>query len=344
MNIKLREDIFVSVCCVFDSDQGQNYDTLKNISGKLSDRFRYWEIIVGVSAEGPLNINDILSSVPNLRLLEMRSGTPFYRCRVAIASEAIGDVVLLTSPDEMSVVDPIDFLESAHSKSAIIVGRRERGGFANPMLRMLGRGAGFHVDERDTLTVAYPRTILNQILVHPDRQLALRFPPAARSIPVVWKTIIDNKRQRPIQALRRRLGLIQKLIISSAPNVLTLVSLVSFVVMAIAIMFACYALGVWFTLSEVQPGWLTTSLALSLTAEFLACAIFGLSIGLQKIIEALSTDTTNDIVGEQGAADMFDGVFHQLNVDIEDRSVIEVAGDTSHQENGEPRELRQCDQ
>ncbi|OHV77113.1 hypothetical protein [Rhizobium sp. LCM 4573] len=313
-----REDIFVSVCCTAEIIDAPDVDELGRLSLLLSERFRYWEILVAVPADAMWNADILLSKVSNLRLVSIRSGTPFYRSRVAIASEAIGDVVLLTVPDELSTFDPLFMMEEAYSRNVIIIGRREQHGIVNPALVALGRSAGFRVDDRDMLTTAYPRTLLNRILAHPNRQLALRFPPVDNALSVEWLTRPGNgKRARPFQEVGRRLGLIQKLVVSSAPRVLALVSLLSLLVMIGATAFAFYAVTVWLTLESVQPGWFTTSLALSLTAAFLACAIFGLAIGLQKIIEALTEDASDYIVGEQSAVDMFGQVFHQLNVDVE---------------------------
>jgi hypothetical protein len=73
---------------------------------------------------------------------------------------------------------------------------------------------------------------------------------------------------------------------------------------------------VWLTL-PTQPGWFTTSIVLSLTAFFLGCAILGLSMGLQKVIELLSGEANEDIVDEQASGDLFGQVMQELNVEID---------------------------
>jgi hypothetical protein len=98
--------------------------------------------------------------------------------------------------------------------------------------------------------------------------------------------------------------------------VLTVVSLLSLAVVFAGVAFAIYAVVVWATLKTIQPGWFTTSLVLSLTAAFLGVAIFGLSIGLQKVIEALISDAGDDIVDERSTVDMFDQAMKELNVEI----------------------------
>jgi hypothetical protein len=98
--------------------------------------------------------------------------------------------------------------------------------------------------------------------------------------------------------------------------VLTVVSLSSLLAVFGGLAYAIYAVVVWMALASVQPGWFTTSLVLSLTATFLGGAIFGLSIGLQKLIETPSSDMADDIIDERGRADMFDRAMKELNVDV----------------------------
>ena len=69
--------------------------------------------------------------------------------------------------------------------------------------------------------------------------------------------------------LGARLVLVQKLLTNAAPRVLGVVSVLSVFVSCIGILYAFYALAAWAILDQVQPGWLTTSLVLSLTAVFL---------------------------------------------------------------------------
>jgi hypothetical protein len=112
------------------------------------------------------------------------------------------------------------------------------------------------------------------------------------------------------------LGVVQKLLVSTAPRALTLVSLLSLVVVFAALAYAIYAVVIWLTLASVQPGWFTISLMLSMTAAFLGIALFGLSIGVQKLIEMLSNDVADDIVEECSAVDMFGQAMNELNVEI----------------------------
>jgi hypothetical protein len=84
-----------------------------------------------------------------------------------------------------------------------------------------------------------------------------------------------------------------------------------------AMLFGIYAVGVWLFLENVQPGWFTTSLAISLTATFLGIAIFGLATGVLKLIDLTTPDVLDDVVDERGRADLFARVSRDLNIEAE---------------------------
>lgn len=320
--MKARDDLLVSVCFAEVRPDAASLAALETLVERLATRFRYWELLLVADADAAPGFAPLMGSLPNVRLLKVRHGAPFYRRRAAAASEAIGDVVVLASVEELPSLDVVEMIEAAESVGSIVIGRRRHGSLLNPALRALGGGAGFRVDVRDMLTAAYPRTLLNRLLAHPDRLLALRFPPADHGIPVLWRDAEGAEApRRQLQEVGRRFNLIQRLMVSSAPRVLSLVSVLSVLVILSSLAFSAYAVVVWLTL-PTQPGWFTTSIVLSLTAFFLGCAILGLSMGLQKVIELLSGEVNEDIVDEQASGDLFGQVMQELNVEIDaDRAV-----------------------
>lgn len=321
-----RSDVLVSVCVTDGQPGPENVQLLRSLAERLNSRFRYWELLVGVEADRFGHYPQVLGDIPNLRLLKLRPGTSFYRKRVAMAAEAIGDVVALVAFDELPQVDIVDFITRSNADDAIVIGQRRGSSMLNPALSILGNSAGFRVSARYMQTAAYPRTLLNKLLAHPDRQLALRFPPLDDGILVHLEDVrAEGAAGHGSSQSVRRLKLLHRLLISSAPRVLTLVTLGSLLLTAIAVAYAAYSIIVWLTFAHVQPGWLTTSLMLSMTAAFLGSAIFGLSIGLQKLIEVLSRDSIDDVVDEATSLDLFGKVFDELNVEIE--SIPHAIGD-----------------
>jgi hypothetical protein len=302
---------------------------LSSLAEQLSAHFRYWELLIVADVDKAAGYDPIVRAIPNVRLLKVRHGTSFYRRRVAIASEAIGDVVMISTLDDIPQLPVVAMIEKAEQSGAMVVGRRGYTRLLNTPFRMLGASAGFRVDANDMLTTAYSRTVLNKLLNHPDPQLALRFPPVDDGITVLSQPArggLAERRRPSLRHARRRLGLLQKLLVGSAPRVLGIVALLASLVSVSAIVFVVYATVIWLTVAHVQPGWFTTSLVLGLTAFFLGCAIFGLSIGLQKLIDLLSADVADDVVDETTAVDLFREVFDELNIEQDHGAPAGTAG------------------
>lgn len=314
-----REDIFVSVCLVDAGEESAAYlSDLAALADRLSERFHYWEMLLAVAADSDVDETALVGRVRNVRMLRLRSGTPFYRRRVAVAAEAIGDAVVLTSFAEIAALDLIEMIETASRTGAIVVGRAGGTHVLNHAVRALGHSAGFRVDARDMQTVAYPRTLLNLLLAHPDSALAMRFPPSDGAVPVRWSEAGNHRARRTlsVKELSRRLGLIHKLLIASAPRVLSGFALLSLLVVLSAVTYCAYVTVVWLTFAHVQPGWVTTSFFMGMTAAFLGGAIFGLAIGLQRVLDLLTQDLNEDIVGEVAAVDLFAQAMRELNIEV----------------------------
>ncbi|WP_125995793.1 hypothetical protein [Sphingomonas sp. S-NIH.Pt15_0812] len=319
-----REDILVSVCLTEAPADVDALGRLEALMIGLGQRFRYFEVLVAIDAEqGDAAMLRGLGA--NLRILTLRTGISFYRRRAAVAMEAIGDIVVLTTPTELALFDILHMIDDAIASSSIIVGRRGQARMLDPALSALGRGAGFRVSTRDMRTAAYPRTLLNRLLAHPDHRLALRFAPIDASIPV-REHPPESLIPRPREGRLHRLKLLHRLLISSAPAVLTVVALGGLLAAGVACIFTIYVIIVWATFDKVEPGWLTTSLALSMTALFLGIAFLGLSIGLQKLLEAVSIATDDDVVGEASSIDLFGKVIEELNVEVEFSRNMNLAG------------------
>ena len=319
-----RDNLLVSIgIAELDADDA-SLAILSALAGQLAGRFRYWELLIVTDVDQAGSYRAILETIPNIRLLKVRHGTSVYRRRVAIAGEAIGDVVMISTIDDIPQLPILAMLERAEESGAMIVGRRRAPALLNAPFRALGASAGFRVDARDMSTTAYSRTMLSKLLNHPDPELALRFPPLDDSVRVLEEAALDGAapRRRPsLEHAGRRVAMLQKLLVGSAPRVLGLVASLALLVAIAAISFVIYAVLVWIMLDKVQPGWLTTSLVLGLTAFFLGCAIFGLSIGLQKLIDLLSADVADDVVDEITSVDLFREVFDELNIE-QDRATL----------------------
>lgn len=163
-----------------------------------------------------------------------------------------------------------------------------------------------------------PRARMAQIMSHPDRELALRFPPrdldAKPSIIVASGGGIEKAASL---AFQRRIGLLERVLVNLAPRVLSYVSVISGGLAISAIGYLIYVICAWLMLTKLEPGWATLSAMLSLSTAFLGLAICGLSLGLKHIIRQLNSSVGDDIVKEITNVDLFGQMSEQLNVEVQ---------------------------
>jgi len=319
---KRREDILISVCFADLPKDTDRFDSVRKLASEISARFAFWEFVLTCDAEDAEDFLPLVHEVSNLRLFKVRSGTQHYRKRVIVASEAIGDIVALVSADELPYIDLVNMLEETCKSDQIMMTQRSNffpiEHILNAPLVALGHGAGFKVDLRTMQTATFPRTILNHLLAHPDKELALRFPPRDNNTPIFFVTA-NKEITKPLISsdFSRRLTLIHTILINLAPRLLFYVSILSALTSITAFLYFFYIMGAWLLLPTLEPGWFTISLMLSVSAFFMGGATFGLSIGLQHLLRRVERERIDDIVDEVNKIDLFGKVTQELNVEVE---------------------------
>ena len=316
----LRDDVLVSVCFGDLPADAAHFDAVATMAQALDERFRFREIILIAAESEQQAFLSLVERVDNLRLYSVHDQTAFYQKRVIAAEEAIGDVVLLASANELASIDPVGMILRAADEQRVVLAKRNADiasrGLSAPLV-MLGRAAGFQVSLRNLQTLAVPRTILNQLLSHTDPDLALRFPPRDVRVPLTFSNISLDRPVPRDAGFRRRLALLQKLLVYLAPSVLMAVTLTSALLALMGFVYALYVLGVWIQLDDVAPGWLTLSAMLSMTAFFLGISIMGLSLGMQQLLARTNRHHFDATATEVNRIDLFGQVASDLNVELE---------------------------
>ncbi|MDA7430282.1 hypothetical protein PGB28_17600 [Primorskyibacter aestuariivivens] len=322
-NAAKRQDILVSVCCAGLAPTDETFKGMKKLAARVGERFQFWEIVLIVEDQVSKSYLHFLHDIPYLRLFTVRPNVGLYRQRVIAASEAIGDVVLIVGAREINELDPVEMLEKASDGSTAIIGLRASEGRIERALSLpliaLGRGAGFKVSLRDMQTIAIPRTLLSHILAYPDQELALRFPPLDGRVPLDYKVARGTPGARDRASFGLRASLLHKLLVNLAPRLLTYVSLAAAMSVVLGLFYTAYAIGAWLVLPVLEPGWLTISLALSLTTTSLGFAIFGLSLGVQHLLARIERTEFDDVTSELNSVDLFGRVARDLNVEVIDK-------------------------
>ena len=310
-----RDDLLVSVCVPELPDPAGAVATIERTAQLLQQNFRYWELLLLTSRRPSSELAALLRRWSNIRLMQVRHGTEHYQRRLVAASEAIGDVVVLTAVEELECFDIPAMVARAHDEGRVILGQQSATRLWEPVARAVGRTVGFRLSGRDAQTATYPRPTLGRLLSHPDRLLAARFLPLDSGIEFALQPPRHPIRTaRSWHIRRRRLALLQRLAAHSAPVVLRLVSLLSLMLTVLSVAYGCYAVAAWLVLDDVQPGWLTTSLLASASSAFLSLTLFGIASGVQRVLDLLTPATVDDVVAELGGTDLFGQVRDDLNL------------------------------
>ncbi|EIZ79015.1 hypothetical protein WSK_2560 [Novosphingobium sp. Rr 2-17] len=332
-----REHVLVTLALSdAPSDEAQR-QIVRDLASTLARHFRYWELLIACEGSDRAVLEPLLSGIPNLRMLWLRPGASFYQRRYAVAQAAIGDVVVLSAPEELPHLDIVAMAGSAADKAVLVIGEHRGSNPAGSAVEALGRSAGLRIAPHDMLTVAFPRGLLDIVIAHPDHLLATRFVPVDPRLPVQLYPCREGGGRDgagrggagresaglpPFRGgshtgpkLLRRLHILHRLMIGAAPRVLTLTALIALVTTVGALAFSIYSVVAWLTLAHTQPGWLTTSLAIGGTSTFLGLAVFGLSIGLQRLLELSVQGDGELVMDESGSVELFGKVREELNVE-----------------------------
>ncbi|QTL03813.1 hypothetical protein J5J86_00030 [Aquabacter sp. L1I39] len=324
----LREDIFVSLCFPEPLASEDDVSVVLKASRQISARFRYFEVLI-IARVGDADdlLSACLSGSPHVRVIKVRGTRRHYANRVVAANEAIGDVVVITSLAEAGALDLPGMVAAASDQNAVTVFTREQRSWTNRLLQALGSASRFMISSGDMRTIAIPRVWMSRLLAHPQYNLALRFPPLGQGLPILHIPAPFTRISASSDAtFWRRVALAYQLSVNAAPVALIGVGLLSCVVVLGALAYAIFAVGVVIFASHVQPGWFTTSIIQAGTAGYLALAILGLSMGLQKILEHLEPQVADTVVEEICNTDL-PAQIHDLNVSVEMGHAPEVPHD-----------------
>lgn len=296
-----------SFCIVGDREDGLP-EGLAALVKRLADQNTHYEVllVVGESHRSKLvAAGRELAALANLRILIVADGTSPYRRRRIAAAEALGDVVVITDPEEATRLDLTAFAREALTNGRIVMGARARAraGFLalHGPLRLL---TGYRVDTRDLRTLALPRTSLTRVLARPTAGIDLRFE-AKRTPERYVRKVVDGSLKNDRLLRGRRIALLVELISASGPRFLKGFALVSLFTLAAAIVYAAYAVGALLLVEDIQPGWFTISMALSSLTAFLSLwAAIG-SLAQARVIELLDSRQRDEVIEELGAVSFF---------------------------------------
>ncbi len=311
-------DYFVSLCFVQEGDPAAEVEMIRTLDRLCRQRLQYWEIlyIVGESDRSAITaIVDRFSAIKNLRITLVRDLTSHYQRRATAASEAIGDVVVLSAFNEMMSADLIDFAECAMRENRIVMGHRERRRLDLSVSRwFVGLFSLYRVDSRDLKTIALPRDRLVSILARSTAAIDLRFEPKRGLDPYMRMPVALAKAADAV-TYKHRLDLLLEIVATSAPRFLAAYASISLLVSLLATSYGVYAIVVILARSNVQPGWFSTAISQSGSAAFLSIGMAVVALGIANVLRRVDGGVRNVIVDEIGNISFYEHV-HEINVEM----------------------------
>src|SRR5262249_19777016 len=131
----------VSFCLAQEGDLALELDAISALAASCSKHLQYWEIVyvTGESHRFAIRANvDKFATIKSLRIVLVRDAVSYYRRRTIAAAEAIGDVVVLSSFNEIAKADLLAFAEEAMAGNRIVIGHRSRRGRLQPVHWLVG--------------------------------------------------------------------------------------------------------------------------------------------------------------------------------------------------------------
>lgn len=330
-----KDDILVSVCFSDASYSVTACEQIATLAKSMKSNFRYWEILIVNEIGQESEFEGMLLALPNLRYISVVHGLDSIQRRVVGASEAIGDIVVITSIHELPSMDIPAMIHNAHTNGSVILGQRNSAALVEPLIALLGRASGFRASTRDMQSVAIPRTVLNRLLRDTNPILALRFPPRDNTIKVSYCSphfSISARafKQEGSSRLSTRFDLLKRMVIEAGPSILDLIALLSVLMLMGGFFFTLYVVIVYLSDASVTRGWTTLSLAICGLVVFLSTALFGICITLRKLVEIIGATSKDYILSEKSSVDLFNSVANALNIEITTSSSSGVKdGDTA---------------
>lgn len=317
----LREEL-VSLAVLVQGGAAEAAAAIRGAAAFAESHFEFYEILIVVEAsryEAAQALFHELLGLRNTRCLILRDGTGDYRAAVVAAQESIGDAILMIHSGEWAAIDLGRMARSVFEGGGPVMLRQQRR--AGMMSRLAGallsRVSGYDVDPRLLRSGAFPRRHINRIAARSDRDIALRFMPLSarrQGDSIVLDAPAGRVSGRG--GLFRRLGAAMEILANAPPHLLRLLAVTSLLVMLGSLAFFLYAVVLYAIGYPLEPGWLTTSLAISGSTAFVSLALGGIATALYKVLTLLREDTGDEILRQIDNTDLFRD-YWRINVERE---------------------------
>lgn len=314
----------VSVCIVWENQTSSSApEILRDLSKKLSEDYEYFEILLLIHETDFRNISEATQDIKNLRSIVLRTYSNHYEKRSICARESIGDIIIISTLNEIKFFDFHPVIDLALSEDCVVVSKKKSLTFFETLfftpLNLLGKVVGLEINLSLSRTIVFPRTLLNLILSQEYVDLKLRFPPTNQDFKM--KTVSPAKSiKRSFSDIESKSALLYMLLLNFTPSLLRQLTFISGLGIFFSSSYFIYAIAVFVFVKDIQSGWFSLSLAISGTALFLTTSIFILSIGIQHMISNLSNSSSRNVLYEVDSINLYKNAEKDLNVELSEKN------------------------
>lgn len=315
----MQAGFLASFCLVEEQGVAEEMPKIAALAAKVAASFKYWEIVYVVGEHARPEVNAAASQIAairNLRIVLVNEDISYYRRRVVAASEAIGDVVALSSFEELDAVDLLTLAIRAYETGDVWMGRSPRSSVLPFFHAMLAAVSTYRVNSADLKSIALPRARLEGLLARPTATLDLRFEPKRGGLVYRRQTATAKPDKHRRSAIAERYELAAELVANSAPRFLKGYAALSIVVVLGSIAYAGYAVETIIFVQDVAPGWFSTAIVQAGSVAFVAGGVAIICLGAAEIYERIQGRSRYTVADEISNTSYFDQT-KDINVDVE---------------------------
>lgn len=296
---------------------------LEQAATSLRAAFSFIEIIIIADAEDASVrglIERIARVAPQVRLLQIEGATDFDRMAMHGYQECIGDLIILTTAEELGIVEIAPIISKLQDGEQLVRLRRKTGSrLERTSSVLISYITGMHVDTRFHRTLGMDRQLLSQLLARPEEIHLFRFNANTLfSRQSVLET--DQKQERGgFKLMFRRIDLVARLVATSAPRLLRGAGVLSLSLAMISLFTLAYVVGAWLLLEDIVEGWTTIVCLIALWMFVQMSTTSALCLGLSRMLDRQERTRMPRLVNELTVSDLFSSS-GLLNVEREDQS------------------------
>ena len=236
----------------------------------LTSAYEFYELIFIDRIQNREKSAAIIEAIPNSRFLWVDNTEDHYSMRAIAASEAIGDRIIITSIPDLRTIDVFKYLIEDSQEDIVFFRYKPRLG--SVIFRSISSFSQYKIDPAFSDTILIRQASMHKLQRLPETRLAFRFPHNSNQN----DTSINKLPQGTpsFRNFKRRFSLLMDIVFSSLKTIFICLNVLSCFSGLIGVSYFIYAVFIYTSGIDVQPGWFSTSVVMSFFIFVLSLFIF----------------------------------------------------------------------